>query len=176
MTNLPSVSTPRHPQLAPSHRSDAQNTATRTADHQYPRARFNNPAPSSSHTQPRGTQQWPNPDVVASTPSPHVSPELSSPHHQPVERGEVRQSGTVPDNEQPSSPMTSPPHTASNPPEFLPQPSPLEQKSVETHSGKKRHRCNVCGSHWGRPSSLKIHMVSHTGVKGADLPRLSKLQ
>jgi hypothetical protein len=172
MTNLPPVSTPRHPRPAPSHRSTAQNTATRTADHPY--TRFNSPVPSSSHTQPHGTRQWPNPDVVASTHTPHVSPtctspEVSSPYSPPrpqrVERWGVGQSGTIQDNEQPSSPMTSSPQTASNLTEFAPQPSSFEQKSVETHSGKKRHKCDVCGSYWGRPSSLKIHMVSHTGVK-----------
>jgi hypothetical protein len=167
MTNLPPVLTPRHLQPAPSHRPTAQNTATRTADHPYTRARFNSPAPSSSHSQPHGTQQWPNPDVVASTHTPHVSPtctspEVSSPYSQPhpqrVERWEVGQSGTVHDDEQPSSPMTPPSQMASNLAEFAPQHSSFEQKSVETHSGKKRHKCDVCGSYWGRPSSLKIHM------------------
>jgi len=184
MTNLPPVSTSRHPRPGPSHRSTAQNTATRTADHPYTRARFNSPAPSSSHTQPHGTQQWPNPDVVANTHTPHVSPtctspEVSSPYSQPrpqrTERWGVSQSNTVHENEEPSSPMTSSPQTASNPAEFAPQSSSFEQKSVETHSGKKRHKCDVCGSYWGRPSSLKIHMVSHTGVKGAYLRRLSGL-
>ena len=42
----------------------------------------------------------------------------------------------------------------------------LEGKSIRTRSCKKRHKCKVCGSYWERPSFLKIHMVSHTGVKG----------
>ena len=179
MTSLPPISVPRHPRPAPFNRSTAQNTATRIADHPNPRARFNSPAPSS-HTQPHGTQQWPNPDVVASTRTPHASPtctspEVSSPYSQPhpqrAERWGVGQSGTVHDHDQLSSPMTSSPQTASNPAEFAPQSSSFEQKSVETHSGKKRHKCDVCGSYWGRPSSLKIHMVSHTGVKGTDQGR-----
>jgi predicted HD phosphohydrolase len=82
----------------------------------------------------------------------------------------------LPDDERPSSPMTSSPHMASNPTEFAPQPGSFEQKSVETHSGKKRHKCDVCGSYWGRPSSLKIHMVSHTGVKGMNTRHLLGLQ
>ena len=179
-TNLPPISNPRHrPALL--HRSPAKNTAPRTADHPYPRVRFNSPAPSSSHTQPHGTHQWPNPDVVASTPPPHVSPaysspEASSPYSQyPPQRADygADQYDTVPENEQSSSPMTLSPHTVSNPNEFAPQPDSFEQKSVETHSGKKRHKCDVCGSYWGRPSSLKIHMVSHTGVKGAHQRSLS---
>ena len=168
MTNPPSASTSSHLQLAPSDRPTAQGTAIDTTDHRYPRARFS-PTYPYSHVQRNvhTTRRWPG--VVGNVPTSHMStrsasPETSSPHSQ--SRQQVGPS-SLPDNEQTSSPMTSPPHTASNHTEFLPQPVSFEQRSVETHSGKKRHKCNVCGSYWGRPSSLKIHMVSHTGVKGA---------
>lgn len=128
------------------------------------------PAPHP-HTRPHA-QRWSD-DAGPSTFSSHLpqrsaSPETSSSYrpfhpHQP-ERGGVGPSSLT-DNEQTSSPMTSSPHPAPNSAESIPQPAPCEQKSVETHSGKKRHKCDVCGSYWGRPSSLKIHMVSHTGIK-----------
>jgi hypothetical protein len=172
LTNPPSASTSPHLQLPPSDRSTAQGTAIDTTDHRYTRARFNHLAPPYSHVQHNIhiTQRWP--DVDGSIPISHIStrsasPEVSSPHshsRQQLEHG-VGPS-RFPDNEQTSSPMTSSPQMTSNPTEFAPQPTSFEQRSVETHSGKKRHKCNVCGSYWGRPSSLKIHMVSHTGVKG----------
>lgn len=42
----------------------------------------------------------------------------------------------------------------------------LEGRSIRTRSRKKQHKCDVCGSYWERPSFLRIHMVSHTRVKG----------
>jgi hypothetical protein len=172
-TNLPSASTSRHLQFPTSDWSTARNTAIGTTDRQYIRTRFNNPPPHHpSHVQPSThiTQRWPDPDVIDSIPTPHtsprsVSPEVHSPYSQSRQQVECEVgSSSLPDNEQTSSPATSSPHMASNSAEFTPRPT-FEQKSVETHSGKKRHKCEVCGSYWGRPSSLKIHMVSHTGVK-----------
>lgn len=174
MTNLPSVPTPRHRQH--SHRSTAHDTATSTADHRHPytRAPSHHLASAYPHIQPHVTQRWPDPDLVASTSFSHVpqrftSPEVTSPssQHNPrqTEHGEVDRS-TLLDDEQVSSPMSPSSHMATNPAEFAPQPGSFEQRSPETHSGKKRHKCDICGSYWGRPSSLKIHMVSHTGVKG----------
>jgi hypothetical protein len=168
ITNLPSVSTSRNSQLPPFDRSTARDTAIGTADRPYTRVRLNQPDPPHVHP----TQRWPNPYVVASTPSSHTPPRHSSlevsssqlrPQPPQVEHG-VGQS-IIPDNERASSPMTSSSHMVSPSAEFESQPSPFEQKSVETHPGKKRHRCDICGSYWGRPSSLKIHMVSHTRVK-----------
>ena len=54
--------------------------------------------------------------------------------------------------------------------ELPPRSTSSQQNSPESHAGKNRHKCNICGSTWGRPSSLRIHMVSHTGVKGAYFP------
>ena len=165
MTSVPSASTS-------SNWSTAQSTVIDTTDHWYTRARFTHFAPPHSHVQHNIhiTQQWPS--AVDSIPTSHMptssaSPDVSSPYPQPCQQVEDGAGpSSLPDNEQSSSPMTSSP-VASNPMEFAPQPTSFEQRSVETHSGKKRHKCNVCGSYWGRPSSLKIHMVSHTGVKGA---------
>ena len=166
-TNPPSASTSPRLQPPPFDRFTAQSTAIDTTDHRYTRARFNPLAPPYFHVQRNIhiTRRWP--DVVGSIPAPHMptrsaSPEVSSPHSQSRQQAEHGVGpSSLPDNEKTSSPMTSSPHMTPNPTEFAPQPT-----SVETHSGKKRHKCNVCGSYWGRPSSLKIHMVSHTGVKG----------
>lgn len=157
---------PRHSQLPPD-LSTAQGTAIHPTDHshRYTRTR---PAPPHSHAQPHPThsptEQWPNHHPIARS---SASPELPSPHSQsrhPFEH--TAGPSSPPDIDQPSSSMTSSPHILSTSTELPPQSTAFEQKSIESHSGKKRHKCNVCGSYWGRPSSLKIHMVSHTGVKG----------
>lgn len=173
MTNPPPTSTPHHFQPPPPSWPTAQGTAFRTTDRPYLCARPNYPPPLYSHAQPH-TQQWPNRDAGPSAFPPHIpprstSPEVSSPHArfhpQQVDRGGVGPPSLT-DNDQTSSPMTPSPHTAPNSAEFAPQStSSFERESLETHSGKKRHKCDVCGSYWGRPSSLKIHMVSHTGIK-----------
>ena len=176
MTNPPSTSTPHHfqPSSAPSSWPAAQSTAIGTTDHRYTRARFNRPTSPYSHVQPNAhTTRWrPDHDVVGRKPTSRMSPprsaspEVSSPDSQ--SRHQVDHGigpSSLPDKEQTSSPMTSSPHTVFHSTEFTQQPT-FEQKSAESHSSKKRHKCDVCGSYWGRPSSLKIHMVSHTGVKG----------
>ena len=172
MTNPSPVSTPPHFQLPPSNQFTAHGTAI-GADHPYTRAHSDN-APPYSHPRPHihPTQGWPKHDATSSTYPTIVSPTSASPGSSP--RSQSRQQfehgtgpSTIPDKEQADSPMTSSPHMASDSAEFAPQPASFDHKEVETHSGKKRHKCNVCGSYWGRPSSLKIHMVSHTGVKGA---------
>lgn len=182
MTNPSYIPTPYPSQLPPLDRSTAQDTAIRTADQRYTRLSLT-PTYPRPQSRDHETQRWPS-DPVANTSPPHVSPtypspEVSSPCPQPrpqqLEHGGANQS-TLPYNRQSSSPMTPSPHVAPNPAEFPLRPSPFDQKSEETHSGKKRHKCDVCGSYWGRPSSLKIHMVSHTGVKGEHSRRLSGLQ
>jgi hypothetical protein len=173
VTNIPSVSTSRHSQLPSSSWPTAQDTAIDTPDHhRYTPARFNNLPPHYSHVQSNThiTQRWPDPDVVDSIPISHtpprsVSPEAPLPYSQSRQQVECGVGpSSLPDNEQTSSPMTSSSHMASNSTEFA-RWQTFEQKPAESHTGKKRHRCDVCGSYWGRPSSLKIHMVSHTGVK-----------
>lgn len=146
----------------------AQNTAINTSDqpHRYTRV----PPSFTSHEQPHTshppTQRWPNPNPLPSTPPRSASPELPSPHPPSPHSHELAAGpSSLPDHEHPSSPMTSPPHTASASTQLPPQSASFQQRSLESHSTKKRHRCNVCGSYWGRPSSLKIHMVSHTGEK-----------
>ena len=173
MTNTSSVSTSHHSQLPSFDWSTAPDTAIDTSDHRCTPARFDNLPPHHSHVQSNViTQRWPDPDVVDSIPTSHtsprsVSPEIPFPYSQSRQQVECGVGpSSLPDNEQTSSPMTSSPHMTSNSTEFAPRPT-FEQKAVESHSGKKRHKCDVCGSYWGRPSSLKIHMVSHTGVKGA---------
>jgi hypothetical protein len=153
-TNTSSASTPRH---SPPYWATARGTAIGTTDHQYPPV----------HSNP--TQQQPtNYDIAPSTSIPYMpprsaSPEDSSPCSQPRQQVECGTGpSSLPDNEPASSPMTSSPHMASCSTEFASQPTSFDRNSVET---KKRHKCDVCGSYWGRPSSLKIHMVSHTGVK-----------
>lgn len=177
MTNPPSTSTPHHfqPSPTPSNWPPAHNTAMGTTDHRYTRARFIHlPSPYSSHVEPDAhtTRRRSDHDVVgrksASRMSPprSASPEVSSPDSQ--SRHQLDHGigpSSLPDKEQTSSPMTSSPHAAFHSTEFTQQ-ATFEQRSVEPHSSKKRHKCDVCGSYWGRPSSLKIHMVSHTGVKG----------
>lgn len=165
MTNPPSASPSRHFRPTASDWSTAQSTAIGATDHPYPRARFDDLAPPYPHVQPSTrlpTQRWPNRDVAPNIPASHTfprsaSPEVSSPCSQSLQQVELGVGpSSLPDNEPASSPMTSSPQST-------------EQKSVETHPSKKRHKCNICGSYWGRPSSLKIHMVSHTGVKGTCL-------
>lgn len=170
--NLPSVSALPNFQLPPSDRSTAQGTAIGTTDHQHTHARFNHPP--YPHVQPsiHITRRWPYPDVVSSMSASHmsprsVSPEVPYPYSQPHQQvGHDVGPSSLPDREKTCSPTMSSPHMAHHSIESAPQPH-FDQKSVETHPGKKRHKCDVCGSYWGRPSSLKIHMVSHTGVKGA---------
>jgi hypothetical protein len=156
---------PRHSQF-PSDLSTAQGTAIHPTDHShwYTRTR---PAPPHSHAQPHPThsptEQWPNRHPInRSSPSPELPSPHSQSHHQFEHTAGL---SSPPDIDQPSSSMTSSPHIPSTSTELPPQLTTFEQKSIESHSGKKRHKCNVCGSYWGRPSSLKIHMVSHTGVK-----------
>ena len=176
MTNPPSTSTPHHfqPSPTPSNWPAAQSTAMGTTDHRYTRARFTRLTSPYSHAQPNThTARWRSDHDVASrksisrmSPPRSASPEVSSPDSQSrhqLDRGIGPSS--LPDKEQTSSPMTSSPHAAFHSTEFAQQ-ATFDQKSVESHSSKKRHKCDVCGSYWGRPSSLKIHMVSHTGVKG----------
>jgi hypothetical protein len=168
MTNLPSIDAPRHFPLQPPGRSTAQDvTAAGTPDRPYTRARHIHLVPADPHAQPLPTQQWPNNVVASSYTSPrHASPEISP---QQAEPGGVG----FPDNQQASSSVMSSPHNSA---ELALQSTSFEQRPVETHSSKKRHKCDVCGSYWGRPSSLKIHMVSHTRVKGTDPHRLSSWQ
>jgi hypothetical protein len=175
VTNPPSASAPHHfqPSPAPSNWPTARSTAVGTTDHRYTRARFNPPTSPYSHVRPNThTTRWRSDhDVVGRkstsrmSPPRSASPEVSSPDSQ--SRHQVDHGigpSSLPDKEQTGSPMTSSPHAAFHSTEFTQQ-STFEQKSVEPHSSKKRHKCDVCGSYWGRPSSLKIHMVSHTGVK-----------
>ena len=177
-TNLPSTSISHHLQVPPSDQSTVQGTAIDTTDHQYTRARFDVPHVGEGRYEVdvHITQRWP--DVVGNTPTSHMStrstsPEVFSPHSQSSQQVEHRVGPSgLPDNEQASSPMTSSPHVAFNPTitnliDFAPQPTSSKQRSVKTHSGKRRYRCDVCDSGWGRPSSLTMHMVSHSGVKGA---------
>jgi hypothetical protein len=139
--------------------STARDTASSTTtDHSHP---YTRDLPIPPHvpphtTHPPTTLQWPN-----NNPAPSRSP---SPEFSPLHR--VGPS-SLPDNERSSSPITPSPHDPST--ELPSQSTSFEQNPLESHSGKKRHKCNICGSRWGRPSSLKIHMVSHTGVKGANL-------
>ena len=145
--------------------STAQHTTAITSDQSHPYTRVRTPA--HFRLQPRTphppTQRWPKPNTV-----PCTSPTSATPPLSPLPQFPYPEYGAGPsillDNEQLSSPMTSSPHIPST--ELPPQPT----TSLESHSGKKRHKCNVCGSYWGRPSSLKIHMVSHTGVKGTTYP------
>lgn len=166
----PQVAISRHPQSS-SNLSTAQNTASNTTDHPYRYTRAQTPL--RSHVLPHAThpptQRWPNPAPVACTSPRSTSPELSPRPHPPHQLGHGVGPSSLPDNEQPSSPMTSSPLLPPISTELPHQSTSCDQKSLESLSGKKRHKCNICGSYWGRPSSLKIHMVSHTGVKGARL-------
>lgn len=126
--------------------------------------------PGTTH-QP--TLRWPHVNPAAITSPSSASPELS-PHSTPRQQVDLGPGpSSLPDNETLSPSMTPSPHVPSGSTDLPPQSTSFDHKSPESHSGKKRHRCNVCGSYWGRPSSLKIHMVSHTGVKGAHIPYFS---
>ena len=112
--------------------------------------------------------------------------DATSPHSQSRQQAEYGvDPSSLPDNEQISFPMTSSLHITPNPTKLTPGLNSFDSEQmladsektlVETHSGKKRHRCDICGSYWGRPSSLRIHMVSHTGVKGVSWSIFSGLQ
>jgi hypothetical protein len=155
---IPLFPTTRHPRFHSNH-STAQVTAICASDH----SRYTRDPP---HVQIHAeTQRWPNHNPVSTTlprsPSPEFPPHLLS-RQQPEH---VAGPSSLPDNDQLSSPLTSSPHASSPSTEHPPQSTSFD-KSLESNSGKKRHKCDVCGSYWGRPSSLKIHMVSHTGKKG----------
>jgi hypothetical protein len=36
----------------------------------------------------------------------------------------------------------------------------------DSNDKKRKHKCTTCGRSWTRPSSLAIHQVKHTGLKG----------
>lgn len=169
--NLDDATNPQSPisrHHQPSYRSTAQDTATSTSDqsHRYTRGQTLPPSHVQPRPTPHPTERWPGND----DPAPNTSPRSTSPEFspRPQSRNQLEHPAgpsSLPEDEQLSSPLTSSPRVPSGSTELPSQPTPFDQRSLESHSGKKRHKCNVCGSYWGRPSSLKIHMVSHTGVK-----------
>ncbi|KAF9782081.1 hypothetical protein BJ322DRAFT_1074221 [Thelephora terrestris] len=152
---------PRHFQPHSNH-STAQVTATTTSD-QSSRCYTRAPPHVQPHTTHAPTLRWPDQNPVSSTPPRSPSPEFPPQSLQHLQHPAGPSS--LPDNDQLSSPMTSSPQAPSPSTEHPSQSTSFDQRSLESNSAKKRHKCDVCGSYWGRPSSLKIHMVSHTGKK-----------
>ena len=169
--NLPAASTSSHSQLPPPSQSTTQNYIITTTDRPYTHAPPHCLVLPYPHMQPSiHKRQWGSDPSVDRRSIPHASsgfipqepiPDSQSRHE--VGHG-IGPSG-LPGGERTSFPGPLSPRMAPDMTRSTPQPS-LEGKSIRTRSYKRRHKCDVCGSYWERPSFLKIHMVTHTGVKG----------
>jgi hypothetical protein len=147
-----------HPQPPSTYRSTARDRTIDPVDRPYMRAHFRDPVlpyphvPQSIHI----TRWGPGHSVDRRFIPRELTPDSRSRHK--IEHG-IGPSGP-PGKERTGFPVPLSPRMVSD------TTGSLEGKSIGTRSRKKGHKCEVCGSHWKRPSFLKIHMVSHTRVKG----------